>query len=62
VGERDRDERFPALEHESRPGTLGLRHNDPSVYWRADSVLAELRALSADMRANPKRYLSVCLF
>ena len=43
-------------------GTLGLLLNDPSVYWRADSVLRELRALSADIRANPKRYISVRLF
>jgi phospholipid/cholesterol/gamma-HCH transport system substrate-binding protein len=43
-------------------GTLGLLLNDPSVYARADSALFELRALSADIRANPKRYLSVRLF
>jgi phospholipid/cholesterol/gamma-HCH transport system substrate-binding protein len=43
-------------------GTLGLLLNDPSVYARADSTLLELRALSADIRANPKRYLSVRLF
>jgi phospholipid/cholesterol/gamma-HCH transport system substrate-binding protein len=43
-------------------GTLGLLLNDPSVYARADSALLELRALSADIRANPKRYLSVRLF
>lgn len=43
-------------------GTLGLLLNDPSVYRRADSVLVELRALSADIRTNPKRYLSVRLF
>jgi phospholipid/cholesterol/gamma-HCH transport system substrate-binding protein len=43
-------------------GTLGLLLNDPSVYARADSALLELRALSADIRANPKRYLSVKLF
>jgi phospholipid/cholesterol/gamma-HCH transport system substrate-binding protein len=43
-------------------GTLGLLLNDPSLYHRADSVLLELRALSADLRANPKRYLSVRLF
>ena len=43
-------------------GTLGLLVNDPSVYRRTDSALAELRALTADLRANPKRYLSVRLF
>jgi len=43
-------------------GTLGLLLNDPTLYKRADSVLLELRALSADIRANPKRYVSVRLF
>lgn len=43
-------------------GTLGLLLNDPSVYARVDSALLELRTLSADIRANPKRYLSVRLF
>jgi phospholipid/cholesterol/gamma-HCH transport system substrate-binding protein len=43
-------------------GTFGLLLNDPSVYAHADSTLRELRALSADIRANPKRYLSVRLF
>jgi phospholipid/cholesterol/gamma-HCH transport system substrate-binding protein len=43
-------------------GTLGLLLNDPSLYRRADSLLFELRALSADVRANPKRYVSVRLF
>lgn len=43
-------------------GSLGLLLNDPSLYRRTDSTLAELRALAADIRANPKRYLSVKLF
>ena len=43
-------------------GTLGLMVNDPSLYRRADSTLAELRALAADLRANPKKYISVRLF
>jgi phospholipid/cholesterol/gamma-HCH transport system substrate-binding protein len=43
-------------------GSLGLFVNDPSIYRRTDSVLAELRALTADIRANPKRYISVRLF
>lgn len=46
----------------SARGTLGLLLNDPSVYRRTDSLLIELRALAADMRANPKRYMSVRLF
>lgn len=43
-------------------GTLGLMINDPSLYRRADSVLAELRALTADIRSNPKKYVSVRIF
>jgi len=43
-------------------GTLGLMLNDPSLYRRTDSLLAELRSLAADIRANPKRYVSVKLF
>lgn len=43
-------------------GTLGLLLNDPSLYRRADSTLFELRSLTADIRANPKRYLSVHVF
>lgn len=43
-------------------GTLGLMLNDPSVYRRTDSLLNELRLLAADIRANPKRYVSVKLF
>ena len=43
-------------------GTLGLLINDPSLYRRTDSVLAELRALASDIRANPKKYVSVHVF
>ena len=43
-------------------GSLGLMLNDPSMYRHTDSLLLELRALAADLRANPKRYLSVKIF
>jgi phospholipid/cholesterol/gamma-HCH transport system substrate-binding protein len=43
-------------------GTLGLLLNDPSLYRRTDSVLAELHALAVDIRANPKKYVSVHVF
>ena len=43
-------------------GTLGMLVNDPSMYRRTDSVLVELRALMADVRNNPKKYISVHLF
>ncbi|HEY9227887.1 MAG TPA: MlaD family protein [Gemmatimonadaceae bacterium] len=43
-------------------GSLGLLINDPSMYRQTDSLLVQLRALVADIKANPKRYVSVKLF
>ena len=43
-------------------GSLGRFVNDPSMYRQTDSLLVELRALIADIKANPKRYVSVKLF
>jgi phospholipid/cholesterol/gamma-HCH transport system substrate-binding protein len=43
-------------------GSLGLMVNDPSLYRHTDSLLVQLRALVADIQANPKRYVSVRLF
>jgi phospholipid/cholesterol/gamma-HCH transport system substrate-binding protein len=43
-------------------GSLGRLVNDPSLYANSDSLLVELRALVADFRANPKRYVSVRIF
>jgi phospholipid/cholesterol/gamma-HCH transport system substrate-binding protein len=43
-------------------GTLGLLVNDPSLYRRTDSALADLRALTADIKANPKKYVSIHVF
>jgi phospholipid/cholesterol/gamma-HCH transport system substrate-binding protein len=43
-------------------GSLGLLLNDSSLYRHADSLIVELRALAADLKANPKRYLSVRIF
>lgn len=43
-------------------GSLGLLVNDPSMYRRVDSLLGELQGLAADVRANPKKYVSVRLF
>ena len=43
-------------------GSLGLFVNDATLYHRADSALTELKALTADIRANPKKYLSIRLF
>ena len=43
-------------------GSLGLLLNDPSMYRNADSLFIELRALTADLRANPKKYISLKIF
>lgn len=43
-------------------GSLGLLVNDPSIYRRSDSLLAELRGLVADIKANPKKYVNVHVF
>jgi phospholipid/cholesterol/gamma-HCH transport system substrate-binding protein len=43
-------------------GSLGLLVNDPSMYRQTDSLLTQLRTLIADIKANPKRYVSVKLF
>lgn len=45
-----------------RSGTLGLMVNDPALYQQSDSLVRELRALVADVKRNPKRYLNVRVF
>lgn len=46
----------------SGQGTLGLLVNDSSLYIGSDSLVTQLRSLVTDIKANPKRYLSVRLF
>jgi phospholipid/cholesterol/gamma-HCH transport system substrate-binding protein len=43
-------------------GSLGLFVNDPSMYRETDSLVTQLRDLITDIRANPKKYLSIRLF
>jgi phospholipid/cholesterol/gamma-HCH transport system substrate-binding protein len=43
-------------------GSLGLLLNDPHLYRSSDSLVIELRALVADIKKNPKRYLNVKVF
>lgn len=43
-------------------GSLGLLINDPSVYRHTDSLMMELRALIADVRANPRKYVNLRIF
>lgn len=46
----------------SGSGSLGLMLNDPALYRNSDSLVTELRALVADVRKNPRRYLNVRVF
>jgi phospholipid/cholesterol/gamma-HCH transport system substrate-binding protein len=43
-------------------GSLGLLVSDTSLYRNTDSLVAELRSLVADLRKNPRKYLSVRIF
>ena len=43
-------------------GSLGLLLNDPSLYRNSDSLLVELRALLADFRRTPKKYVNLSIF
>lgn len=46
----------------SSQGSLGLMVNDPHLYRNSDSLIVELRALIADVKKNPKRYINVKVF
>lgn len=43
-------------------GTLGKLVNDDRAYNETRATVAELRALIADIKANPKKYLTVKIF
>lgn len=43
-------------------GTLGRLVNDTTLYWELSSTLREVRELTADVRANPKKYVSIEVF
>lgn len=43
-------------------GSLGLLVNDPAFYRNSDSLVIELRALIADVKKNPRKYLSLRIF
>jgi phospholipid/cholesterol/gamma-HCH transport system substrate-binding protein len=43
-------------------GTLGRLVTDSSLYVGGDSLVTELRALIADVRANPKKFFSLRVF
>ncbi|MDX1675066.1 MAG: MlaD family protein, partial [Longimicrobiales bacterium] len=43
-------------------GTLGLLVNDTSLYGEMSLTLQEMRALTADIRENPRKYVTVEIF
>lgn len=43
-------------------GTLGRLVNDTSLYAELNGAARELRALTADIKANPKRYVTIDIF
>ena len=43
-------------------GSLGLLVNDRSLYRNSDSLVVQLRALVADIKARPRRYVNLELF
>jgi phospholipid/cholesterol/gamma-HCH transport system substrate-binding protein len=43
-------------------GTLGLLVNDTLLYGEMSAALHEVRALTADIRANPRKYVTVEIF
>ncbi len=50
------------LKVNSGQGTLGLMVNDPRLYQNSDSLVSELRALVADIKKNPRRYVNIRVF
>lgn len=47
---------------DSGQGTAGLLLNDPGVYNNLRSLLLRLDSLTADLKANPKKYINVKVF
>jgi len=47
---------------DSGKGTVGLMLNDPGVYNNLRSLLLRLDSLTADIKANPKKYINVKVF
>lgn len=43
-------------------GTLGRLVNDTALYGELEAMLREVRSLAADVRADPKKFLSVEIF
>jgi phospholipid/cholesterol/gamma-HCH transport system substrate-binding protein len=43
-------------------GTLGRLVNDTSLYAEMGATLREVRSLTADVRENPRKYVTVKVF
>jgi phospholipid/cholesterol/gamma-HCH transport system substrate-binding protein len=43
-------------------GSLGLLLNNPSLYRNSDSLVTQLRGLVGEVRADPKKFVSVRIF
>ena len=43
-------------------GSVGLLVNDPRLYNNSDSMVTELRALIADFKAHPRKYVNLRVF
>jgi phospholipid/cholesterol/gamma-HCH transport system substrate-binding protein len=43
-------------------GSMGLMVNDPSLYQNSDALVTQMRELLSEIRAHPRRYLTVKLF
>ena len=50
------------LKINSGQGSVGLLVNDPKLYRNSDSLVIELRALVADFKANPRKYVNLKVF
>lgn len=46
----------------SKDSSLGMMLNDPALYNNLNAASASLNALLEDLKANPKRYISIKLF
>ncbi|MEP6850714.1 MAG: hypothetical protein ABI999_17790 [Acidobacteriota bacterium] len=46
----------------SKRGSIGMLVNDSRLYTNTDSLIMELRALVADVKKNPKKYVNVRVF